>query len=267
MNNYENNNQIIGYDTQTGQPIYKQQTNEIKREKLSTSFKVSYIVSFVLFFISIVIFVSMTRLETGYITTNILSGLIYLFWSIIFFIVSLGTMILSIILGIKNKKRITNKTLKNRIIGMIWVISISHALIILYLIVDIYINPSALLESKKIPEYDFNEVWSCYKYDLNSTRTYTFKENGSVEAVLDSDPENYYLIGSYSIEAESIDDSIYTGERDGKIKSYTLNITFDEFVDDGIQTNMDSVSWYIDVYNGNYMKLTVPGGSYTCTMK
>lgn len=84
MNNYENNNQIIGYDTQTGQPIYKQQTNEIKKEKLSTGFKVSYIVSFVLFFISIVIFVSITRLETGYITTNILSGLIYLFWSIMF---------------------------------------------------------------------------------------------------------------------------------------------------------------------------------------
>ena len=241
----------------------------MKTEKLSRSFIISYIVSFGLLLISIVMFVIATRLEPRLITIYILSALGYLYLFTIFFISSLSTMILSIILGIKNKKRITNKILKSRITKMIWFILISHVLVIIYLIVDIYI-PSNQLESKKIPEYDFNEAWSCNKYGSNNnTRTYTFKENGSIEAKLDSDPENYYLIGSYSIEDESIEGSLYIGdEKAGKVKKYTLKIDFEKFVSDGQILFEEPVTWYISVYNGNYMTLTVANGAlYECTMK
>lgn len=266
MNN--ENNKIIGYDAQTGQPIYEKKVNNINKEKISKGFIISYIISFVLFFILIFIFVSMPELENRYIITNLLSGYVDLLWNIIFFGVSFSSMILSIILGIKNKKRITNNVLRNIIVVMLWVISIAHILVILYLIVDVYINPLSLLKSEKIPEYDFNEVWLCNKYGSNDTRTYKFKKNGSIEAKLDSDPENYYLIGSYIIEDENIEDSLYTGDRDGKIKTYDLKINFNEYVENGVSRLYDSVNWYIDVYNGNYMTLRVANGTlYHCTIK
>lgn len=131
----------------------------------------------------------------------------------------------------------------------------------------IYCAYSKQLTNKKIPKYDFNATWSCSKYDSTDTRTYTFNKNKQVSAELDSKPQDNYLTGRYTIENEEIEDSLFTGERDGKIKSYTLSINFDKYVQNGIQTSQDSVSWYTKVYNGNYMKLILPGGSYNCTMK
>ena len=142
-------------------------------------------------------------------------------------------------------------------------------LIVSLLIVGIvgYYVFNKLFKENKVPEYDLNATWVCSKYNSANTRTYTFDKSGQVRAELDSEPQKNYLLGSYTIESEEIEDSIYTKERDGKFKSYTLNITFDEYVENGVQTSQDSVSWYVDVYNGNYMKLTLPVGSYTCTMK
>lgn len=264
MNQENKNTNIIGYDSQTGQPIYNQQNTP--KEKLGTGFIISYIISFALFFISIFIFICIRRIDTGYITTNILSGLVYMVWAALFFVAALGSMVLSIILGVKNRNKITNENLKKKILRMIWVIAISHGVVVLYLLIDIYF-PTSLFESKKIPEYDFNEVWSCSKSGSDDTRTYTFKKDGKVEAELDSNPDKYYLMGTYTIEEESIEDSIYTGERDGKIKKYTLEVEADIFVTNGYNNSQDPVNWYVSVYNGNYMKLTLPGGSYQCTMK
>ncbi len=237
----------------------------MEKEKLSKGFLISYIISYVLFFISIIIYICLKRIETGSFIGDILTGLVYLKFDAIIFCVSFLIMVLSIILGLKFKKKITNKVLKNRIVGMIWVILISYIFVILYLVFTIFL--SNLQESKQVPEYDFNNVWSCSKYGSDSSRTYTFEKNGRVKAELDSNPEKYYLIGNYSIEEESVEDSLYTNEHSGKVKKYTVKINFEKFVTNGVNSNEDSVNWYISVYNGNYMKLTLAGGSYTCTMK
>lgn len=99
-----NNNKIMGYDPQTGQPIYNQKNTS--KEKLGAGFIISYIISFALFFVSIFIFICIRRIDTGYITTNILSGLVYMVWAALFFVASLGTMVLSIILGVNNRKKL-----------------------------------------------------------------------------------------------------------------------------------------------------------------
>lgn len=142
-------------------------------------------------------------------------------------------------------------------------------IIVIFLIVGIiglYVC-NKLYKDNKVPNYDFNAIWSCSKYNSEATRTYTFKENGEVKAELDSNPKDNYLVGTYTILNSKIDLSVYSGEREGKIKSYDLNITFSEYVENGIDRSYDSVKWYIDVYNGNYMNLILPGGSYHCTMK
>lgn len=122
-------------------------------------------------------------------------------------------------------------------------------------------------DDSRVPKYNFNATWLCSKYGSTDTRTYIFSKNNQIKAELDSKPRDNYLIGIYMIESEKLEDSLYTGERDGKIKSYTLSVKFDEFVQNGVPTNQDSVSWYLKVYNGNYMSLILPGGIYSCTMK
>lgn len=139
--------------------------------------------------------------------------------------------------------------------------------VFLLIVVIVYCTLKNTFKDNRVPQYDFNATWSCSKYDSNDTRTYTFNKNNQVIAELDSKPSDNYLIGTYKIESEEIDDSLYTKERDGKVKSYKLSIIFKEFVQNGIQTNQDSVLWYVKVYNGNYMNLILPGGSYNCTMK
>lgn len=258
------NNQIVGNDQQTGQPIYNQKNTS--KEKMGTGFIISYVISFTLFIVSIFIFIYIRSIDTGYITVDIFSALVYMFWAILFFVASLSIMVLSIILGIKNRNKSNNENLKKKILRMILIIAISHAIVILYLLIEIYF-PTTLFESKKIPEYDFNEVWSCSKSGSDDTRTYTFKKDGKVEAELDLNPDKYYLMGTYTIEEEIIGDSIYTGERDGKIKKYKLKIEFDIFVTNGYNSSQESANWYVSVFNGNYMQLTLPGGSYQCIMK
>ena len=151
------------------------------------------------------------------------------------------------------------KKKNNKIIIMV-VISLIVAIVGFYVC-------NKLCKDNKVPNYDFNATWSCSKTDSDPNRTYTFKENGEVRAELDSNPEDNYLVGTYEILDSEIDVSVYSGEREGKTKHYDLNISFNEYVENGVDKSKDSVKWYVEVYNGNYMRLTLPGGNYHCTMK
>lgn len=128
-----------------------------------------------------------------------------------------------------------------------------------------YYAINRMIKKNRVPKYDLNATWSCNKYGSTNTRTYTFNENGQVKGELDSEPQDKYLVGTYTIESYELRDSLYTKERDGKVKSYKLSVIFDEFV--GAYVGNEPVSWGVDVYNGNYMMLRLPGGTYHCTMK
>lgn len=146
---------------------------------------------------------------------------------------------------------------------------LNFIIIIVILVVGIigFFIYNKLSKDNKVPNYDFNDIWSCSKTNSDSTRTYIFKKNGEVRAELDSNSDDNYLVGTYKILDFKIDTSVFSGEREGKIKSYDLEIIFSEYVESGIDKDIHSVKWYADVYNGNYMKLTLSGGSYHCTMK
>ena len=58
------------------------------------------------------------------------NGMALGYFAIMFFATSILMMILTVILGILNKNRITNQTLKKKINKMLWVLGIGHAIVI-----------------------------------------------------------------------------------------------------------------------------------------
>ncbi|MBO5138410.1 MAG: hypothetical protein J6B89_02085 [Bacilli bacterium] len=239
--------------------------------KLSKSFKILYVLSCII--VVITFFWLIQVCFKVYSTDNLLAALfVALFYVdiyIIHIVISLLLLIATIILGIINYKNNIEITIRKKIKIMLIIITLVNLLFALFFpTLNLIVNfKESINESNRVPKYDLNATWLCSKYNSTSTRTYTFNKNGQVSAELDLEPRSNYLLGTYTIENYELEDSLYTNERVGKVKSYTLNITFDEYVQDGISKSYNPVSWYVDVYNGNYMKLTLPGGSYTCTMK
>lgn len=106
-------------------------------EKINKGFKISYIVNVVLFLIVAFFLVNAIMLDSGSLLKDLATGFVYVGLYLLNFFVSLINLIITMILGIKNYKKLVNKKIKNKLIIMLSILGIVHVIVLLFTIISI----------------------------------------------------------------------------------------------------------------------------------
>lgn len=103
-----------------------------KKEKLSLPFLICYILNLGMLIITIISDIDFVTFDGNgkSVFNNVVASMALGYFAIMFFATSILMMILTVILGILNKNRITNQTLKKKINKMLWALGIGHAIVI-----------------------------------------------------------------------------------------------------------------------------------------
>lgn len=106
-------------------------------EILSKGFKISYIINVILFLIVAFWLGNTFLLDSGSLLKNLAIGFVYVGLYLLNFLISLVNFIITMILGIKNYKKLVNQKNKNKIVIMLSVLGSLHIIVLLFTIITI----------------------------------------------------------------------------------------------------------------------------------
>lgn len=106
------------------------------KDELNKSFKISYIINCIIFFIVLFWFVNIFR-SSGNLLEDLAFGFAIGGLYLIHFVISIIVFIITMILGIKNYKKITNANIKKKLTLMMCLMGIAHFIMLTYLIITI----------------------------------------------------------------------------------------------------------------------------------
>lgn len=105
-------------------------------DEINKSFKISYIINGIIFFIALFWFVNFFS-SSGNLLDDLATGFVSIGLYLIHFAISIIVFIITMILGIKNYKKITNTNIKKKITLMMCLMGVAHFIMLTYLVITI----------------------------------------------------------------------------------------------------------------------------------
>ena len=107
------------------------------KEKLNKGFKISYIINSIVFLIVLFILINMFLTNSGNLLEDLAVGFVYVGLYLLNFLISIILYIITMILGIKNYKKVKKANTKKKITLMMSLLGIAHIVILIFTIITI----------------------------------------------------------------------------------------------------------------------------------